>query len=145
MADEKAKKLTAEVSLARESEQFDLAGFGPAGVDHLCSAFTKPFPLGSMIRLSFLVGGGKKVRQKYNDGLPNLLADALRGVSFVEDRGASTSLDSAGTFKYQHDTDKDGVITRAELGALQSNATVAAWFDRYDNDGVGRVSVRDMA
>ena len=32
MADEKAKKLTAEVSLARESEQFDLAGFGPAGV-----------------------------------------------------------------------------------------------------------------
>ena len=107
MADEKAKKLTAEVSLARESEQFDLAGFGPAGVDHLCSAFSKPFPLGSMIRLSFLVGGGKKVRQKYNDGLPNLLADALRGVSFVEDRGASTSLDSAGTFKYQHDTDKD--------------------------------------
>ena len=62
MADEKAKKLTAEVSLARESEQFDLAGFGPAGVDHLCSAFSKPFPLGSMIRLSFLVGGGKKGR-----------------------------------------------------------------------------------
>jgi Ca2+-binding EF-hand superfamily protein len=45
----------------------------------------------------------------------------------------------------EHDTDKDGVITRAELGALQSNATVAAWFDRYDKDGDGRVSLRDMA
>ena len=45
----------------------------------------------------------------------------------------------------EHDTDGDGFITREELGALQSNATVSAWFDRYDTDHDGKVSLRDMA
>ena len=132
MSEETAKKLAMEVRQSKESEQFDLAGYGPNSVAKMVQdAFTNPLPLDSMVRLSFVVGGGKKVRQKYNDGLPNLLADALRGVSFVEDRGASTSLDSAGTFKYQHDTDKDVKVVHVfpRLDTAAAAATAASGSD----------------
>jgi hypothetical protein len=33
--------------------------------------------------------------------------EALRTVGFEEDRGASAVMECAGTYKYQHDTDKD--------------------------------------
>jgi hypothetical protein len=33
--------------------------------------------------------------------------EALRAIGFEEDRGACAVMDCAGTFKYQHDTDKD--------------------------------------
>ena len=70
MSEETAKKLAMEVRQSKESEQFDLAGYGPNSVAKMVQdAFTNPLPLGSMVRLSFVVGGGKKVRQKYNDGL----------------------------------------------------------------------------
>ena len=49
-----------------------------------------------------LVGGGKKVRSKYNDGLPALWADALKKIGFTEDRGASVDKSCAGLFKFQH-------------------------------------------
>ena len=64
-----------------------------------------------MVRFTFVVGGGKKVRQKYNDGLPALLADALKKVGFQEDRGASLDISCAGTFKFQHNTDTDLKVT----------------------------------
>lgn len=108
---DKGKKLAAEVRAVTASEksvEFDLAGYGPPAVEQFVQdAFTQPLPLASMVRLSFLVGGGKKVRQKYNDGLPTVFSEALKRCGFVEDRGASLSIDCAGQFKYQHDTDKD--------------------------------------
>ena len=108
MSEETAKKLAMEVRQSKESEQFDLAGYGPNSVAKMVQdAFTNPLPLGSMVRLSFVVGGGKKVRQKYNDGLVRELTSALSGIGFAEDKGAALALECAGQYKYQHDTSKD--------------------------------------
>ena len=69
--EEKAKKLANEIRGSTESTEFDLAGYGGEQCAKLAAAaFSKPLPLAEMIRLSFVVGGGKKVRQKYNDALP---------------------------------------------------------------------------
>ena len=95
--DQRAKKLANEIRGTSESTEFDLAGYGPVDCNRLAAAaFTKPLPLAEMVRLSFVVGGGKKVRQKYNDGLPALWADALKKVGFKEDRGASLDASCAG-------------------------------------------------
>ena len=108
MSCENAKKLAMEVRNSSESEQFDLGGYGPESVSKLVQdAFTAPLPLSAMVRLSFVVGGGKKVRQKYNEGLVTLMCDALKGIGFAEDKGAALSLECAGQFKYQHDLGKD--------------------------------------
>jgi hypothetical protein len=110
--EEKAKKLANEIRGSAESSEFDLAGYGAEQCDRLAAAaFGKPLPLKEMVRLSFLVGGGKKVRQKYNDGLPALWAEALKKAGFNEDRGASLDASCAGTFKYQHNTDTDLKVT----------------------------------
>uniref|UniRef100_A0A7S0NXG6 Uncharacterized protein n=1 Tax=Calcidiscus leptoporus TaxID=127549 RepID=A0A7S0NXG6_9EUKA len=106
---DKAKRLAAEVRACDASTQIDLAGV--SGLDALAAivneGLSKPFPLKQMIRISFIVGGGKKVRQRYDDKLPQMLSDALKAIGFAEDRGASATLSCQGLFKYQHDTDKD--------------------------------------
>ena len=110
--DDKAKKLAALIRGSSESSEFDLAGYGGEQCDNLAAAaFAKALPLKTMVRLSFVVGGGKKVRQKYNDGLPALWADALKKVGFSEDRGASLDASCAGLFKFQHNTDTDLKVT----------------------------------
>jgi len=110
--DDKAKKLAHEIRSSSQSTEFDLAGYGAEQCERLAAAaFSKPLPLASMVRLSFLVGGGKKVRQKYNDGLPALWADALKKIGFTEDRGASLDASCAGLFKFQHNTDTDLKVT----------------------------------
>ena len=131
MDDDKAKKLAAELRASSDSSEFDLAGYGAEQCDKLAAAaFTKPLPLDKMVRFSFLVGGGKKVRQKYNDGLPALWADALKKVGFVEDRGASLALECAGLFKFQHNTDTDLKVThvypRVDPAAAAAAAAAAA-------------------
>lgn len=106
--EDRTKKLALAIRSSKDSDEFDLQGYGAETCDALAqNAFAKPLPLKEMVRFSFTVGGGKKVRQKYNDGLPTLLCDALKRVGFAEDRGASLSLDSAGCYKYQHNTDTD--------------------------------------
>ena len=50
------------------------------------AAFTEPVRLNTMIRHTFVVGGGKKVRQKYDDKLGRWLAKALGDLGFSEDR-----------------------------------------------------------
>jgi len=74
----------------------------------VASGFTDPIECSEMFRVSFCVGGGKKVRQKYGDGrvLKDLTA-ALQGLGFEDDKGASCCLASAGSYKYQHNTDTD--------------------------------------
>jgi hypothetical protein len=71
------------------------------------AAFSEPLPSAKMLRITFTVGGGKKVRQKYGDDLPKYCREALRTLGFEEDRGASACIECAQTYKYQHDTDKD--------------------------------------
>ena len=99
----------------RESVVLDERSREPLEAPADCAAHSSRPPLSlphrpspcQMIRLSFVVGGGKKVRQKYSDSLPRALSDALVAVGYAEDRGASLDPSSAGTFKLQHDTDKD--------------------------------------
>ena len=47
------------------------------------------------------------MRQKYGDDMPKHCREALRAIGFEEDRGACAVMECAGSFKYQHDTDKD--------------------------------------
>ena len=86
----------------------DLANYTQAQVvDLFTAAFSEPLPVPKPLRISFTVGGGKKVRQKYGDDLPKYCREALRALGFEEDRGASACIECAKTYKYQHDTDKD--------------------------------------
>lgn len=76
-------------------------------MDLFNASFSEPLPSTKMLRITFTVGGGKKVRQKYGDDLPKYCREALRVLGFDEDRGASACIECAQTYKYQHDTDKD--------------------------------------
>jgi len=65
------------------------------------------------------------VRQKYNDGLPALWADALKKIGFTEDRGASLDKSCAGLFKFQHNTDTDLKVTHV-FPRIDPDAAAAA-------------------
>ena len=88
------------------SDQFDLSNYTEQRCrDLITAAFSSPLSAPTeMIRFTFIVGGGKLVRQKYNDDLPKWMATALRDVGYSEDRSAAETFDSQGTFKQQHDT-----------------------------------------
>lgn len=74
---------------------------------NVTNAFTDPFPLDDMIRITFVTGAGKLGRQKYDDNAARALTSALRNLGFEEDRGASCVKECAGSFKMQHDTGKN--------------------------------------
>ena len=57
-----------------------------------------------MVKFTFVVGGGKLVRARYDEDLPRWLSSTLREIGFVEDKSAAETFDSQGTFKQQHDT-----------------------------------------
>lgn len=60
--------MAASIRAAAESETFDLAGHSPASIENIVtSAFSTPFSLPEMIRITFVVGAGKLSRQKYDD------------------------------------------------------------------------------
>ena len=86
----------------------------------VASGFTDPIECSEMFRVSFVVGGGKKVRQKYGDGrVLKDLTTALQGLGFEDDKGASCCLASAGTYKYQHNTDTDLKTVHASPAPLR--------------------------
>jgi len=92
----------------QDDQDLDLGGYGAAQIaDLMTLAFKEPIVASKMLRISFTVGGGKKVRQKYGDDMPKWCREALRAIGFEEDRGACNVMECAGQFKYQHDTDKD--------------------------------------
>eukprot|EP00804_Cyclotella_cryptica_P005614 CCRYP_000003-RA/>CCRYP_000003-RA protein AED:0.22 eAED:0.22 QI:0/-1/0/1/-1/1/1/0/451 len=98
----------ASIRAAVESETFDLAGHSPTNIETtITSAFSSPFPLSQMIRITFIVGAGKLSRQKYDDKAGQLVTAALRKLGYVEDRGASCVNECGGSFKTQHDTGKN--------------------------------------
>mmetsp|Transcript_54953 Transcript_54953/g.128512 ORF Transcript_54953/g.128512 Transcript_54953/m.128512 type:complete len:412 (+) Transcript_54953:65-1300(+) len=103
-----ASGLAGKVRRATESDEFDLAGYDQARCDEFVkAAFTDAFPLAEMPRLSFVVGGGKLVRQKYSDDLPKLFMASLSSAGFQEDNTAACELASGGKYKFQHDTGKN--------------------------------------
>ena len=109
MADASRDKALAGRIRAGGTDSYDLAGYSPAAAAELVeAAFGAPIEAGEMMKVTLVVGGGKKVRTAYGgtDGLVRDVCAALEKLGFVDDRGASCSLDCQGSFKYQHDTDK---------------------------------------
>lgn len=77
-------------------------------IEHMIrDAFTQPFDLTEMIRLTFITGAGKLGRAKYDENAARAMTTTLRELGYEEDRGASAILDCAGTYKLQHDTGKN--------------------------------------
>eukprot|EP00854_Cymbomonas_tetramitiformis_P005808 gene5808-7006_t len=108
--DARSFTLAKSIRSANDSEEYDLAGYGGAQIPDLVNAAFKtpiPLPPDKMIRVTFVIGGGKKVRQKYNPDLARELSTALAALDFTDDRGAGCVLECQGMFKLQHDTDKD--------------------------------------
>jgi len=100
--------LALEVRNGDLMDLYDLSGYTQSQVVALCNdAFGTPIPASDAMRASFTIGGGKNSRQKYSEELPKYFKGALRDIGFEEDRGASCCLQCQGSFKYQHDTDKN--------------------------------------
>ena len=100
--------MAASIRAAVESETFDLAGHSANNIETtVTSAFSDPFPLSDMIRITFVVGAGKLSRQKYDDKAMQHVTGALKKLGYVEDRGASCVNECGGSFKTQHDTGKN--------------------------------------
>ena len=113
-----------EVRNSTESDQFDPAGYGPQSVTKLVQdAFTQPLALASMVRLSFVVGGGKKVRQKYNEGLEKHVCDALKGIGFVAFHDTE-SVDKAVTLGGEN---LDGRPIRLDYAGQKKEKPAGAW------------------
>lgn len=60
-----------------------------------------------MIRITFIVGGGKLSRQKYDEKAMQAVTSTLKQLEYEEDRGASCVLECGGCYKTQHDTGKN--------------------------------------
>jgi hypothetical protein len=73
----------------------------------LSDAFSDPFHLDQMIRITFVVGAGKLSRQKYDDKAMLAVTSTLKQSNYVEDRGASCVNECGGCYKTQHDTGKN--------------------------------------
>lgn len=84
------------------SEEHDLAGAMTEvqARDLIKAAFSDSSA--KAIRITFVVGGGKLVRSRYDVDLAKWLTSELRALGYEEDRGAA--LGSAGVWKHQHDT-----------------------------------------
>jgi hypothetical protein len=117
-----AKELRA-VTAYDPQEKWDLAGFTEAQTQLLVAeAFTAPF--GKPLRFSFVVGGGRLVRSKYDEGLQKWLSTALRELGFEEDRGAS--LGSTAVFKRQEDLAQNLVFFREYVGGAGSARSMSS-------------------
>ena len=82
--------LASQVRARTELEQFDLGGFSKGQcASSVSAAFDDLVPLSAMVRLSFVVGGGKGCRQKYSDDLPKDFTNALAAIGFNDDKAAS--------------------------------------------------------
>lgn len=101
--------MAGKVRRATDSDEFDLANYDQARCDELVQgAFSEPLPLSNMVKLSFVVGGGKLVRQKYTDDLPKIFMSSLAAKGgYQDDNSASLEASSGGKFKFQHDTEKN--------------------------------------
>lgn len=98
--------LAGEIRSLVESESLDLGGYTEQRArDLMINSFSSPLPNPTqMIRVQFIVGGGKLVRSKYDDQLSRWCTTTLREIGYEEDRSAAETYDSQGTFKQQHDT-----------------------------------------
>jgi hypothetical protein len=74
----------------------------------ITDAFSQPFSsISNMIRITFIVGGGKLSRQKYDEKAMQAVTSTLKQLEYEEDHGASCILECGGCYKIQHDTGKN--------------------------------------
>ncbi len=102
--------LAATIRSATSSETFDLGGLPSTTITQVVrDAFSSDFELdsGGMIRITLVVGAGKGNRAKYDPAALKIVTTSLAAADYVEDRGASCVVESAGCFKFQHDTGKN--------------------------------------
>lgn len=117
-----AHGMAATIRSAQESETFDLAGQSSSTIEAtIRSAFTLPFPLNEMIRITFITGAGKLARQKYDESAAKVLTKVLNELGYVEDKGASCVIESQGCYKSQHDTGKNlkTIVVFPKLNLIQ--------------------------
>ena len=103
-----AKEIVQDVNQG-DSEQYHLINYDETRINTLVdNVFSKPLriPTGGpgMVRVTFVVGGGQKVRGKYHASCQKFLIAALRRHNYEDDQGAAMLPDSAGKYKTQHDT-----------------------------------------
>ena len=96
--EEQLSGMAGEVRSSLTSEQFDLANYTEARVrDLVLAAFSSPLSSPTtMVRFTFVVGGGKLVRAKYSDDLPKWMGAALREAGYAPDASAAETFDSQG-------------------------------------------------
>ena len=104
-----AHGLAASIRAAEESETFDLANQTASTIANTVeTAFSEPFQIKDMIRITLVIGAGKQARQMYDAKALNAVTSTLQTTcGFVEDRGASCVIECAGSYKLQHDTGKN--------------------------------------
>lgn len=97
-----AKKLRAFTE-HDDDERFELANYTQIQAEQLVElAFSSPLEAAKeALRFTFIIGGGKLVRHKFDDQLGKYLTAALRKVGYEEDKSAS--LGSSKVYKMQHD------------------------------------------
>ncbi|KAG8458757.1 hypothetical protein KFE25_012955 [Diacronema lutheri] len=89
-----------------KAEEYDLDNYSEEAAGELMTAcFAQPHPAGAPLRCSFVIGGGKSIRGRYDPNLYRGIAAALKAIGFDEDSGAS--LGSSAAFKSQHDTGRN--------------------------------------
>ena len=111
-----AHKLAKQIRDLDVQDSISLDGVSDAQVaDLVDQSFATPIPAPEMIRVQFIVGGGKKCRARfalkaparrhcqrltqlpprgrYAPDLPKQLSEELRRIGFTEDRGASAVLE----------------------------------------------------
>jgi hypothetical protein len=102
-------------------------------------AFSTPIACAEPLRLTFIVGGGKLVRHRYDESLPKWLGAALREAGFADDRGAA--LGDSKVFKLQHDLGQNliymHVFPAVEAPAAAAGAAGAAAGAGDDGAGAG--------
>ena len=127
-----AAHLAARIRTAAVSDEYDLASFTPAACAELVAAAFggAPIECSAPFRVTLVCGGGKGVRQKYHESMPRDLAAALLVAGYREDRGAHVHASCAGSFKHQHDVDKNllfvHVFPRIALAPETDEAAAAA-------------------
>ena len=130
MSEKFANKVARAVHAAPVSAEFDLAGFTRAQCEQLGSElFAHTFQVPKQFRVSFVIGGGREVRQKYDVDLGKYLTEVLREHGFEEDCTASISNDCQKKFKYQEDIGKNlkrlHVFLSCEVISEQKAATTS--------------------
>eukprot|EP00750_Incisomonas_marina_P028819 INCI6954.1.p1 GENE.INCI6954.1~~INCI6954.1.p1 ORF type:complete len:386 (-),score=108.80 INCI6954.1:68-1225(-) len=101
-------KIARAVHASPVSEEYDLHGYTQEQCEQLgTEIFAHRFKVKEQFRISFIIGGGKEVRQKYDANLPKWLTEVLRQHGFEDDIGASAVNECQKKYKYQDDTGKN--------------------------------------